>query len=260
MKFSWIAEDYFQNSQFQYDHAKLILSRYGFKGNESVLDVGCGDGKITSEIAKKLPHGHIIGLDSSEHMVNFAKTEFENKCQNLSFILGNAVSIPFENEFDLVVSFACLHWVKDQISFLISSRNALKKNGKIILTLYPKHNLIWDSIEEATLLPKWREYFINYENPHISYDTNIYQELCKKANLKIDYLEEQEPIAYFKSIELTEAFLHSWLPHTDQIHPHLRNKFISDIINIFLKKIYYKNSNNLIGVPFRRLDAILTKF
>lgn len=259
MNFTWVAEDYFQNSQFQYDHAQRALSQYQFQSDETVLDVGCGDGKITAEIANKAPNGHVVGIDSSEHMIKFANSEFGSKSDNLEFLVARAESFSYTNKFDLIVSFACLHWVKDQLSFLNAANNALKNNGKIILTLYPKHPYIWDSIEETISLPAWKEYFVGYKNPHISYDIDIYRNLCEQANLNIQYLKEEMPIANFKTVEGMEDFLKSWLPHTDQVHPYLRTKFISNIGNIFLKKISYKKSDTLIGMPFRRLDALLSK-
>jgi len=259
MQYTWVAEDYFQNSQFQYEHAQQALSLYQFSGNESVLDVGCGDGKITAKIAETLPNGDVIGIDSSEHMIHFANVEFLTAHSNLKFFVNKAEAIPYINQFDLITSFACLHWVKNQLGFLQSAKSALKSNGKIILTLYPKHPYIWESIEEATALAHWREYFIGYENPHISYNTQSYQSLCDKANLRVAYLEEKTPIAYFQNRESMESFLRSWLPHADQVHPHLRQKFLHDIGTIFLKKISYKNTDELIGMPFRRMDAILCK-
>lgn len=259
MNFTWVAEDYFQNSQFQYDHAQHALSQFQFLGDETVLDVGCGDGKITAEIANKVPNGYVVGIDSSDHMIKFANSEFGSKIDNLKFLVDRAESFSYTDKFDLIVSFACLHWVKDQISFLNAANNALKSNGKIILTLYPKHQYIWDSIEETISLPVWKEYFVGYKNPHISYDIDIYRNLCKQANLNIQYLKEEVPIAYFRTVESMEDFLKSWLPHTDQVHPYLRDKFISNISKIFLKKISYNEGDTLIGMPFRRLDATLSK-
>lgn len=259
MNFTWNAEDYFQNSQFQYKHAKDALSKYKFNGDEFVLDVGCGDGKITSEIANKIKFGYVTGIDSSKHMIKFADSEFGLRHKNINFSVYSAESIPYKNEFDLIVSFACLHWVENQLAFLISAKNALKKNGKIILNLYPKHPAIWGAIEEATLLSKWKEYFIGYKNPHVSYNIDIYKSLCQKANISIECIEEKEPIAYFKTMKSAGSFLKSWLPHTDQVHPHFRDKFINDIITLFLKRIPKEKNSGIIGVPFRRLDAILLK-
>lgn len=258
MNFTWNAEDYFHNSTFQYEHAQQALSRYNFTGIESVLDVGCGDGKITAEIADNLKNGFVLGVDSSESMIRFANEEFARTRNNLKFNVCFAEKLPYLNQFDLIISFACLHWVKDQAAFLLGAKNAIKENGKIVITLYPKHPYIWESIDETTNSPIWNGFFQGYENPHISYNEDIYKKLATNANLNIEHLEEQIPIAYFDSKNEMEAFLRSWLPHTDQVHPQLRNKFITDIGNTFMKKSSSINENR-IGMPFRRLDVILSK-
>lgn len=258
MNFTWVAEDYCQNSQFQYEHAHHALERYSFNGHETVLDVGCGDGKITAEIAKKVLSGSVLGIDSSTHMIHFAQSVFGTKQANLTFDRCRAEEIVYQKQFDLITSFACLHWVKDQIKFLVGAKNSLKDTGKILITLYPKYPDIWDSIEETVKNPVWADFFVGYENPHVSYTTKIYRDLCEQAGLSISFLEEFMPVAYFKTKEEMEAFLKSWLPHTDQVHPHLRSKFISSIGDNFITKAL-KASNGLLGMPFRRIDAILTK-
>jgi ubiquinone/menaquinone biosynthesis C-methylase UbiE len=258
MQFDWVAENYNKNSQFQFNHAEYALSQYSFKGNEDVLDVGCGDGKITSKIAKLVPKGTVLGIDNSKSMIDFAQKTFSRTQGNLSFEVCRAEDIHFINTFDLIVSFACLHWVRDQISFLTGAKNALKINGKIIITLYPKHPDIWDAIEGTVKNEKWLKYFSKYSNPHISYDLASYELLIKEAGLKTLFIEEQMPIAYFTSRSEAEAFLRSWLPHTDQVDYQLREKFIKEIIHRFLSISNIQNENN-IGIPFRRLDVILEK-
>ncbi len=258
MNFTWVAADYCQNSQFQYEHAQQALRHYLFKGNETVLDVGCGDGKITAEIAKKVSLGSVLGIDSSSHMIHFAQTKFGTKQNNLNFDRCRAEEITHQNKFDLITSFACLHWVKNQMKFLEGSKNALKDRGKILITLYPKHPDIWNSIEETAENQMWKDFFVGYENQHVSYDINTYRYLCRQAGLCVDFLEETVPIAYFKTKSEMEDFLKSWLPYTDQIHPYLRRKFINSIGDNFIVKAL-KSSDGLIGMPFRRINAVLTK-
>lgn len=258
MKFNWLADVYHHNSNFQLNHAIFLLKKHIFIGNENILDVGCGDGKITNKIANLVKDGSVIGIDSSQEMVAFATRKFGSNYRNLKFYLGKAEEINFPGYFDLIVSFACLHWVKDQISFLMGARNSLKLKGRILLTLYPKHPTLWNAIEEATLCSKWTTYFNGYLNPHISYDKEIYKSLTDNANLNVILLQEKMPIAMFNKRDDAENFLQSWLPHAEQIPYDLRKKFIVDIIDRFIEK-----SPPFIGekikMPFRRLDAILER-
>lgn len=258
MQFNWIAENYNKNSQFQYDHAISALDKHTFNGNEYVLDVGCGDGKISSKISTLVPNGLVIGIDSAKSMVEFSRKKFCTQNTNLSFHTCKAEEIYFNNYFDLIVSFACLHWVKDQLSFLINAKKALKNNGKIILTLYPKHKYLWDSIEDTVLHENWKNYFETYSNPHISYDLKSYESFIKKANLHILHLEEHIPIAYFSSPIEAKDFLKSWLPHTDQLDNSLKDIFLTSIIERFCEQVK-PLMNGSIRMPFRRLDVVLEK-
>ncbi|MCJ7793728.1 methyltransferase, partial [Candidatus Bathyarchaeota archaeon] len=64
-RYNWNAQDYAKNSANQFQWAKELIPKLKLNGNESLLDIGCGDGKITAELAKCLPHGRAVGIDSS---------------------------------------------------------------------------------------------------------------------------------------------------------------------------------------------------
>src|SRR5215470_12935798 len=108
----WDAADYAQISQLQHAMAEEVLSLLQLKGNEYVLDVGCGNGKITAEIAGRLRQGSVVGVDSSAEMIAFASQHFGLAAQpNLRFQVADARRLPFQQEFDLVVSFNAVHWI-----------------------------------------------------------------------------------------------------------------------------------------------------
>jgi trans-aconitate 2-methyltransferase len=64
--YNWNAEDYEMHSQSQQQWARELIGMLSLKGGEDVLDLGCGDGKVTAEIAEALPNGTVIGVDNSE--------------------------------------------------------------------------------------------------------------------------------------------------------------------------------------------------
>ncbi len=63
--FTWNAADYHKSSTAQALWAKELIAKLELSGNERVLDIGCGDGKVTAEIARNLPGGNVTGVDSS---------------------------------------------------------------------------------------------------------------------------------------------------------------------------------------------------
>src|SRR5271154_6395642 len=94
--------------------AEEALGLLDLKGNERVLDIGCGNGKNTSEIAARVAEGSVVGVDFSSNMVAFASSQYGESHPNLKFQVADARYLPFAAEFDLVVSFNALHWVPEQ--------------------------------------------------------------------------------------------------------------------------------------------------
>ncbi len=90
----WNAADYAANSAAQQIWARELIAQLQLRGNEHVLDVGCGDGKVTAELARAVPKGSVTGIDTSPEMIRFArKTFFPGKHPNLDFQICDAQKI-----------------------------------------------------------------------------------------------------------------------------------------------------------------------
>ena len=72
----WDAKGYSERNSLQRWLAQEHLAMLELDGTERVLDIGCGDGRITAEIARRLESGSILGIDPSTHMIDFAQTHF----------------------------------------------------------------------------------------------------------------------------------------------------------------------------------------
>ena len=72
----WDAVEYARISGLQAAMAEEVLALLDLKGSERVLDIGCGDGKITAEIAARIPRGSVLGVDASRDMISFAASHF----------------------------------------------------------------------------------------------------------------------------------------------------------------------------------------
>src|SRR5215469_16003880 len=107
----WSAELYRERSSLQQTMAAEVLQALKLTSSDRVLDVGCGDGRITFEIARRVPDGYVVGVDASSNMIELAS---RRSGPNLHFEVADARSLPFNHEFNLVVSFNALHWVHEQ--------------------------------------------------------------------------------------------------------------------------------------------------
>jgi trans-aconitate 2-methyltransferase len=98
-------QDYARNSSAQLVWARELISRMSFVGSEPVLEVGCGDGKITAEFARGCPGGHVLGVDSSPEFIAYASLHHPKALfSSLQFEVTDARSLNINNRFDLVFS------------------------------------------------------------------------------------------------------------------------------------------------------------
>ena len=114
---SWNGQDYENNSAPQYESACAIIERDVkplLKGSESILDVGCGTGRTTQKLASMIPAGSIKGIDLSKNMIDYANQKKDSYCTNLSFEVADVTELQEENKYDVVTSFLCLHWLKNE--------------------------------------------------------------------------------------------------------------------------------------------------
>ncbi|MFQ5544179.1 MAG: class I SAM-dependent methyltransferase, partial [Nitrospiria bacterium] len=82
--YHWNAEDYAKHASAQQSWARELIAKLKLHGHENVLDIGCGDGKITAEIAAALPNGSVVGIDSADSMIKLARKAYaRNKYPNL---------------------------------------------------------------------------------------------------------------------------------------------------------------------------------
>lgn len=91
---------------------------------ERVLDVGCGEGTLTQQIAAR--GAAVVGVDSSEDMIDAARA------RGLDARLLNAETLAFHNDFDAVFSNAALHWVRDHDALLAGIARALRPGGRFV--------------------------------------------------------------------------------------------------------------------------------
>ena len=127
----WNADDYARHSRGQFGWALSVIERLNVAPDVRVLDIGCGDGKVTVELARRVPRGSVVGVDSSPAMIDLARRSYGNAAANVDFRLGDAQALDFGARFDLAFSNAALHWARDQPAVLRGVAAALVPGCRI---------------------------------------------------------------------------------------------------------------------------------
>jgi trans-aconitate 2-methyltransferase len=184
---TWSGADYARHSSLQAAMADEVLSKLPLQGDEQLLDVGCGDGKLSARIAALLPRGAVLGVDASADMVAFARQQFAaDAWPNLRFEVVDARRLNFDARFDRVVSFNALHWVPQQAEALRGIRAALKPQGRAHLRLVTRAALT--SLEEVAEAvrqePAWAPHFVGFSDPYLRLDGQQYSDLALSLGLR----------------------------------------------------------------------------
>lgn len=127
MSTHWEAVDYDRVSSPQRAWAEQIFARLELRGDERILDAGCGSGRITGKLATLVPDGEVVGIDSSEEMVAMARERFPG----IELRLGDLLELTDHGQFDLVFSNAVFHWIGDHERLFEVLARALCPAGRI---------------------------------------------------------------------------------------------------------------------------------
>lgn len=231
----WDAAGYSHISSLQKAMAEEVLALIELRSSERVLDVGCGEGKITAQIAKRVPSGSVVGVDPSHKMIRFAREHFSAHSQpNLRFEVGDARSLPFHQEFDLAVSFNALHWIPEQEAALQAIRCALVTSGKAQFRLVTAgaRQSIESVVEEIRGTPEWRIHFENFHDPYLRLTPDEYASLAEENGFRVVRLQTRDhgwdfgtriAFAAFSSVGLV-----AW---TDRLPAADRPRFINQVLD-----------------------------
>ncbi len=233
----WDATKYAGLSSLQAAMAEEVLSLLVFEGSERVLDVGCGDGKITAEIAARVPRGAVLGVDPSHDMIAFASSHFEPaQWPNLRFDVANARRLPFRGEFDFIVSFNALHWVTEQGEALRSLRAAIKSDGLAQLRLVSigERKSLEEVIEDTRLSSKWVHYFEEFQTPYLHLAPKQYQELAECNGWNVRSIRNSDKRWDFVSREVFFAFCEATFVEWTKLLPEAeKSAFIIDVLDSY---------------------------
>jgi len=232
--YHWNAEDYRTSSSNQKKWALELLSKLDLKGNERVLDIGCGDGEITAAIAQRVPRGSVVGIDSSKEMIDLANRRFSSEhYPNIAFVMKDATALDFREEFDAVFSNACLHWVIDHQPVLAGIGRCLKPHGRVLLQMGGKGNAttVLEAIDAVLKMPRWAKYFNGFAFPYAFYGPDEYRSWMAPLGLETRRAELLPKEMIHEGSDGCAAWLRTtWLPYIERVPGSLREEFIREIV------------------------------
>jgi trans-aconitate 2-methyltransferase len=125
----WDAASYDRLSDPQVEMARPVLDRLRLRGDETVLDAGCGSGRVTRMLLERLPRGRVLAVDASASMVKRARAALGERAE---VICADLVELELDEPVDAAFSNAVFHWIADHDALFSRLHAALRPGGRLV--------------------------------------------------------------------------------------------------------------------------------
>jgi trans-aconitate methyltransferase len=239
MNYRWNAEEYARNSSAQWKWAVEAIEKIQLQPGEQVLDIGCGDGKVTALLASQVPDGGVVGIDRSDEMVQYARNAFPPADNpHLTFQQMDALDIDFQERFDVVFSNATLHWVHNHRRVLTGIRTALKQGGRFFLSMGGRGNAsaVVAAFEQVIEKNELDRYFVDFTFPYAFFGVEEYQAWLGEAGLRARRVELiPKDMVHASPAGLAGWLRTTWLPYLERVPAEYRENFLSQVVTRYLE-------------------------
>ncbi|MEP6491095.1 MAG: methyltransferase domain-containing protein [bacterium] len=127
----WDARVYHTVSEPQFEWGKRVLATLDVSGGETVMDAGCGSGRLTALLAERLPRGRVVAVDRSVNMVKVAGETLAPFGDRALAAAADLSSLPFTSAFDVVFSTATFHWIVNHDRLFAALFAVLRAGGRL---------------------------------------------------------------------------------------------------------------------------------
>lgn len=259
-QFQWDATDYAANSSAQYQWGSELITRLELGESERVLDVGCGDGKLTAILAQQVTFGAVTGVDASPQMVALAQQRWGH-ARNMAFSCVDAQQLAFNGVFDAVFSTSVLHWVPDHPAVLAGVRRALKPGGRMLLQMPAAGNCLQfvEAVDRVRAMPDWRRFFRDFIFPWrfcVARDYNRWLDEAGFATQRI--VTVNKDMCHESPAGLAGWMRATWLPYLQRVPHEKQTAFVETVVDEYLREVP-TDENGRTHVGMVRLEVAATK-
>ena len=230
----WNAETYHRVSTPQFDWGTVVLARLPLEGNECVLDVGCGTGRLTERLLERLPRGRVVGIDQSSNMVRVAREYLQPDGDRIHLLVADASALPFFGQADAAFSTATFHWVLDHPRLFKSLHDALKPGGRLVAQCGGAQNLarIHHRTDVLMAEPRFASHFSDWSEPWEFADSETTARRLTTAGFDDIHTSVEETPVIFPDADAYRAFITNVI-----CRPHLAHLSDADLRDAFITEL-----------------------
>lgn len=167
----WDAASYHKVSGPMEAMGAKVVDRLPLQGNETVLDAGCGTGRVTARLCERLPDGHVIAVDADAAMVSACRATLgaEVDAGHVEVRHVNLLELDLDTPVDAVLSTATFHWILDHDALFARLFAALKPGGRLVAQCGGHGNLaaVLGAADEVAGAGPWADRFDGWVRPSL---------------------------------------------------------------------------------------------
>ena len=248
---------YRQASAHQKQWGHGVIEGLALRGDETILDLGCGDGVLTAQLARLVPRGAVLGIDASPGMI---ATATQLTAPNLSFRCLDMAAMDFTAQFDLIFSNAALHWVPGHPRLARASLAALRPGGVIRWNFGGRGNCanLIASLREVMARPPYDGLFADFAWPWTMPGRDEYAALLDEAGFRDVHVELENRDRLFADADELIAWMDQpcLVPFLAHLPSPERAGFRTLVIDRMLSRS--RHGDGRCFETFRRLDVTAT--
>ena len=229
----WDGKSYDRISGPQLELGREVLRRLELSGDETVLDAGCGSGRVTEALLERLPRGRVIALDASPSMTAAASERFAHSpfSDRVEVRVGDLLELALERPIDAVFSTATFHWIADHERLFARLRGALLPGGRLVAQCGGEGNIdvLRARAMEVLSRPRYAQSFAgwrppwNYAGPELTHERLLAAGFTSaECWLTPAPQQPEHPREFLSTIVLG--------PHVGHLPQELREPFIDDVL------------------------------
>jgi trans-aconitate 2-methyltransferase len=225
----WNAASYDTVSTPQQTWGAAVLARLDLRGDEQVLDAGCGTGLVTRMLLDRLPRGRVVAVDGSPSMAALARERLDPT--RVEVICGDLLELALEAELDAAISTATFHWIADHDLLFERIRAALRPGGAFVAQCGGRGNI--DDVRRLaariTAAPAFAAYFAQWPGPWHYAGAEETRERLERAGFAVGRCWlEPSPVTPPRPREFLETVICA--PYLDRLPAQLRDPFLDEMV------------------------------
>ncbi|HKW66021.1 MAG TPA: class I SAM-dependent methyltransferase [Terriglobales bacterium] len=231
----WNSEVYQRVSRPQFGWGKKVLDRVHLRGDETVLDAGCGTGRLAGELLERLPRGRLLAVDLSDNMLRAARHELQPRfAGQVQFVVADLQRLPFHQVAHGIFSAAVFHWIKDHQRLFLSLHDVLRPGGWLEAQCGGGPNLakLLQRAQALVAAPPLAQFFAGWRSPweYASPETTA-ERMHHAGFIEINSGLESAPVQLPSDKEYREYLANViFHRHLERIrHPELRQRFLDEL-------------------------------